>query len=193
MLPPGLALLAVSSAAREAHRAAQLPCGYWDWDPVLAACETGSMPATPATNLVVGLRVALDLIAAEGLDAVFARHRRLADAVRAAVSHWGLEFVCAIPAARSESVTAFMLPAGVADNAVRRSLLERFGVTFGGGLGRLQDRCIRVGHLGDVDELMIVGALVALELGLPEAIDIPRGGVDAALSSLARQPAWAVP
>jgi alanine-glyoxylate transaminase/serine-glyoxylate transaminase/serine-pyruvate transaminase len=184
MLPPGLALLAVSDRARAAGESARLPRAYWNWAPMLAAAETGSTPYTPATNMIVGLRTALDRLAGEGLPAVFARHRRLAGAVRAAVEHWELELVCADRAAVSDSVTAFLLPPGVPDPAVRRALLERFGVTFGGGLGRLAGRCLRVGHLGDVDETMIVGALTALELGLPELMPIRPGGVQAAIEAL---------
>jgi alanine-glyoxylate transaminase/serine-glyoxylate transaminase/serine-pyruvate transaminase len=184
LLPPGLALLAVSDRARAAGESACLPRAYWDWVPMLDAAETGSTPYTPATNLIVGLRTALDRLAGEGLPAVFARHRRLADAVRAAAMHWELELVCADPAAMSDSVTAFLLPPDVPDPGVRRALLERFGVTFGGGLGRLAGRCLRVGHLGDIDEMMIVGALTALELGLPEFMPIRPGGVDAAIAAL---------
>ncbi|HEX3874122.1 MAG TPA: aminotransferase class V-fold PLP-dependent enzyme [Solirubrobacteraceae bacterium] len=189
MLPPGLAMLAVSGRARAARESAGLPRAYWDWEPMLAAGETGSLPYTPATNLVVGLRVALDLLAGDGLEAVFARHRRLAGAVRRAASQWGLEFVCGDPAARSESVTAILLPDGVDDGAVRAGLLDRFGVTLGGGLGRLGGRCLRIGHLGDIDELMIVSVLAAIEIGLADPLGLPAGGVQAAIAALAgREP-----
>lgn len=185
MLPPGLTFLAVSEKAEEAYGAAQMPRAYWDWGPMLGAAATGSTPHTPASNMIVGLRAALDLLAAEGIEAAFARHRLLSGAVRAAVETWGFEFVCTGAAARSSSVTAFLLPEGVPDGDVRRALLDRFAVTFGGGLGRLSGRCIRIGHLGDVDELMIASALVALELGLPRFTAIEPGGVDAALARLA--------
>ena len=185
MLPPGLAFLAASERARRAHDSARLPRAYWDWDQMLAASETGATPHTPATNLIVGLRTALDLLAAEGLEAAFARHRRLADAVRSAVAAWGFDLVCADPSARSDAVTAFFLPEGVSDAAIRRALSERFAVTLGGGLGRLADRCVRIGHLGDVDELMVISALSAIELGLPAFTAVAPGGVAAALASLA--------
>lgn len=186
MLPPGLALLAVSDKAIAAKRAATLPRSYWDWDAMLAAAATGSFPYTPASNMIVGLRAALDLILDEGIDDVYARHRRLGAAVRAAVDAWGLEFVCSVADARSESVTALLLPHGVADTTVRSSLLDHFGVTVGGGLGSLKDRCLRIGHLGDVDELMIVSALAALELELPaHGVGIHAGGVQAAMHALA--------
>jgi alanine-glyoxylate transaminase/serine-glyoxylate transaminase/serine-pyruvate transaminase len=184
MLPPGLVMVAVSERARTARESARLPRAYWDWEPMLAAGETGWLPYTPATNLVVGLRTALDLLLDEGLEAVFARHRRLAGAVRCAVSHWGLELVCAEPTARSDSVTAILLPDGVADTELRASILERFGVTLGGGLGRLRDRCIRVGHLGDLDELMMISVLAALEMGLPDSVGLRPGGVQAAMARL---------
>jgi alanine-glyoxylate transaminase/serine-glyoxylate transaminase/serine-pyruvate transaminase len=184
MLPPGLACLAISERARAAHETARLPRGYWDWAPMLAASETGVTPHTPASNMIVGLRAALDLLAAEGHEAVFTRHRRLARAVRAAVAHWGLSFVCLDVEARSDTVTAFLLPDGVDEAVVRAALLEGFGVTFGGGLGRLSGRCLRIGHLGDLDELMIIGALTALELGLPAFVPIEPGGVAAAVAEL---------
>jgi alanine-glyoxylate transaminase/serine-glyoxylate transaminase/serine-pyruvate transaminase len=187
MLPPGLVMLAVSERALAAREDARLPRAYWDWGPMLAAPRTGSLPYTPSTNLVVGLRTALDLLLEEGLEAVFARHRRLAGAVRGAVSHWGLEPVCTDPSALSDSVTAILLPDGVADSAIRASLLERYGVTIGGGLGRLRERCLRVGHLGDVDELMIISVLAALEMGLAEHVPLEPGGVQAAMARLARE------
>jgi alanine-glyoxylate transaminase/serine-glyoxylate transaminase/serine-pyruvate transaminase len=184
MLPPGLAVLAVSPKARESHRSAAFGRYYWEWDPLLAAAETGSTPYTPASNMIVALRAGLDLLAQEGLASVLARHERLAGAVRAAVEAWGLEFVCADPTARSNSITAVLLPDGVSDTKIRRQLLAEFGLTLGGGLGRFQDRCIRIGHLGDLDELMILSTLGALELTLPRFFAISRGGVDAALSAL---------
>jgi alanine-glyoxylate transaminase/serine-glyoxylate transaminase/serine-pyruvate transaminase len=192
MLPPGLAFLAISPRAREAHAQAHLPRAYWEWDTLLAAAATGSTPYTPASNLIVGLRAALDLIAAESLGAVFERHRTLARAVQQAVTHWGYDFVCRPPAARSPSVTAFLLPEGADDRQIRPALLDRYGVTFGGGLGRLSGRCLRVGHVGDVDQLMVISALAALELGLPQFAELRAGGVQAALAALG-SPAGAVP
>ena len=186
MLPPGLALLAVSAKARAATTTATLPRSYWDWDPMLAAADTGSFPYTPASNMIVALRVALDLLDEEGLDNVFARHQRLADATRRAASHWGLDLLCRDAAARSNSITAVMLPDGVLDSVVRASLLDHFGVTVGGGLGKLKDRCLRIGHLGDVDELMIISTLAALEMELPRhGVAIEPGGVQAAMGRLA--------
>ncbi len=186
MLPPGLTLLAVSDRARAAKAASNLPRSYWDWDPMFAAAQTGSFPYTPASNMIVALRTALDMLAEEGLAEVFCRHARLADAVHAAAQHWGLSLLCGSPAARSNSVTAILLPVGVADSSVRAALLDRFGVTLGGGLGRLKDRVLRIGHLGDVDELMIISALAAIELILPaQGVAITSGGVQAAMTAIA--------
>jgi alanine-glyoxylate transaminase/serine-glyoxylate transaminase/serine-pyruvate transaminase len=186
MLPPGLALLAISQTARTAKLSATLPRSYWDWDPMLAAAGTGAFPYTPASNMIVGLRTSLDLLAAEGMGNVFARHRRHGAMARAAVEHWGLTLLCADPAARSEAVTAVLLPEGIADTAVRRGLLDNFGVTIGGGLGLLKDRCLRIGHLGDVDDLMIISTLAALELELPRhGVDLAPGGVQAAMAVVA--------
>lgn len=182
MLPPGLVLLAVSKRAREAKANSTLPCAYWDWDPMLAAADTGFYPYTPATNLIIGLRAALDLMLGEGLDEVYARHRRHASAVRAAVEHWGLTLLCLDPLARSESVTAVLLPEGVSDKAVRAAVLDHFGVTLGGGLGRLEDRCLRIGHLGDLDDLMVISTLAALEMTLPGCgVAVAPGGVQVAM------------
>lgn len=188
MLPPGLALLAVSAKARAAKARATLPCAYWDWDPMLAAAESGAYPSTPATNLIVALRVALDLIEAEGLEEVYTRHRRHAGAVRAAIEHWGLTFLCLDPEARSDSVTAVLLAEGIRDGAIRASVLERFGVTIGGGLGRLEGRCLRIGHMGDLDDLMVVSTLAALEMALPLCgVAVTPGGVQEAMASLCMQ------
>lgn len=185
MLPPGLVLLAVSEKARATRRPGGLPCGYWEWEPMLSACLSGSFPYTPSSNLIVGLRVALDLIADEGLDRVFRRHRRLADATSAAAEHWGLSLVCEETESRSSSVTAVQLPPGVDESAIRDDLVERFAVTVGGGLGELKGRCLRIGHLGDVDELMVVSTIASIEAILrANSVPIVVGGVDAAMNSL---------
>ncbi len=189
MLPPGLVLLAVSDKARAAKRTSSLAVGYWDWEPMLAATGTGSFPYTPATNLVVGLRAAMDRILEEGVDEVFARHRRLAAAVRSAVEGWGLALLCVDPSAYSDSVTAVVLPEGATDAKVKAALLERWAVTIGGGLGRLAGGCLRIGHLGDVDELMIISALAAMEMELPwQSIPVRPGGVQAAMQVLGAAP-----
>lgn len=184
MLPPGLVLLAVSERAETARYSDGLPCGYWELAPMLQAATTGSFPYTPASNMIAALRAALDLIAAEGLDAVFERHRRLAAATRAAVTAWGLDLLCTDPAAQSSSVTAVLLPASADEAVVRTELLDRFGVTVGGGLGRLAGRCLRIGHLGDVDELMVISTLAALEMVFTGRGVATPGGVAAAMEVL---------
>jgi alanine-glyoxylate transaminase/serine-glyoxylate transaminase/serine-pyruvate transaminase len=189
MLPPGLAIVAVSDRAIEAASRATRPVGYWDWTPMLAAVETGSFPATPANNMVVALRVALDLIAAEGATGVFSRHARHAHAAQAAVDAWGLPHVPMNQAERSVALTAVLLPDGVDDVVVRRRLEAAYGLTLGGGLGRLTGRCLRIGHLGDLDDLMLVSVLAGVELGLPAAgLPLGPGGVAAALAELALHP-----
>jgi alanine-glyoxylate transaminase/serine-glyoxylate transaminase/serine-pyruvate transaminase len=185
MLPPGLSLLAVSKNARQVKRSRNTRVGYWDWDPVLEAAESGDFPFTPASNLIVGLRAALDLILAEGLASVHARHRRLADAVRHATSAWGLSHLCPIESARSDALTTILLPDEVDELVVRASLADRFQLTIGGGLGRLEGSLLRLGHLGDIDELMVISMLAALEMDLPRHWPaMKRGGVDAAMKSL---------
>jgi alanine-glyoxylate transaminase/serine-glyoxylate transaminase/serine-pyruvate transaminase len=189
MLPPGLAMLAVSEKAQAMGRRAGGRPGYWDWAPLLDAVDTGSFPATPASNLVVALRTALDMLARETEAAVFARHARLAAATQAAADVWGLEQVPKKSGERSVALTALLLPTGADELALRRHLEWAYGVTLGGGLGQLAGRCLRIGHLGDLDILTLVAVLAGVEIGLPAAgLPINRGGVDAALSVLNQQP-----
>lgn len=185
MLPPGLSLLAVSENARRAKGSRNLGVGYWDWDPVLEAAESGEFPFTPASNMFVGLRAALDLILAEGHKAVHARHRRLANAVRQAVLAWGLSPLCPIESARSDALTTIRVPDELDELVVRSSLLDRFQLTIGGGLGRLEGMLLRLGHLGDIDELMVISMLAAIEMDVPRHWPLMNsGGVDAAMASL---------
>jgi alanine-glyoxylate transaminase / serine-glyoxylate transaminase / serine-pyruvate transaminase len=185
MLPPGLALQAISAKALEAAASARLPRSYFAWDSMLAINESGYFPYTPATNLLYGLRESLRMIGEEGLANVFARHRRLAEAARRAVAGWGLE-LCAMRADEySNTVTTVMIPAGHDADAVRAIILERFNMSLGTGLGRLKGRAIRLGHLGDFNELMLMGMLAGVEMGLSLAgVPFTRGGVDAAMQFL---------
>jgi len=189
MLPPGLSFNAISAKALAASKQARLPRAYWAWDTMLAANATGFFPTTPATNLLFGLREALQMIDEEGLPAVFARHQHLAAATRAAVEAWGLEIVCERDDEHSPVVTAVSMPAGRDADRFRGIVLDRFNMSLGAGLGRLKGRAFRIGHLGDFNELMLIGTLGGVELGL-EAAGVPfsRGGVDAALRALAVQP-----
>jgi alanine-glyoxylate transaminase/serine-glyoxylate transaminase/serine-pyruvate transaminase len=185
MLPPGLGFNGIGEKALRAHRSARLPRSYWDWEPMLAANRGGTFPYTPATNLLFGLREAIRMLEEEGLDAVFGRHHRLAAATRAAVGAWGFELQCADPRAYSSSLTAVRLPEGQDADALRRVVLERFDVALGNGLGRLEGRVFRIGHLGHFNETMLAGALAGIELGLAAA-GVPHrpGGVAAAMAAL---------
>lgn len=185
MLPPGLAFNAVSERALEVARSSGQRRSYWDWAPVLDANRRGLFPYTPPTNLLFGLRAALDLLAAETLERVFARHRRHAAATRAAVEAWGLELQCLDPSAYSPSLTAVVLPDGHSEVALRDQVLEHSGMALGSGLGRLTDRVFRIGHLGSLDDGTLVAALANVEAGLVLA-KVPHrgGGAAAAIASL---------
>ncbi len=188
MLPPGLAFNAISERALAAHRSARLPRSYWDWTPMLAANAQGLFPYTPATNLLHGLSVAVELLLDEGLEHVFARHRRHAEATRRAVAAWGLETQCAEPRDASPVVTAVRMPDGKGADALRALILDRFDMSLGAGLGRLKDVVFRIGHLSDTNDLTMLGALGGVEMGL-QAAGVPHrpGGAQAAIAYLAEQ------
>ena len=188
MLPPGLGFNAISERARAAMAGARLPRSYWDWQPILSANEHGFFPYTPATNLLFGLDEALTmLVEEEGLEAVCARHRRFAEATRRAVAGWGLELVAQNPEEYSPTLTAVMIPTGCDADALRQVILERFDMSLGTGLGKLQGRAFRIGHLGDLNELTLAGTLCGVEMGLGLAqVAHQSGGVMAALDYLAR-------
>jgi alanine-glyoxylate transaminase/serine-glyoxylate transaminase/serine-pyruvate transaminase len=185
MLPPGLAFNAISDKARSAAAKARLPRSYWDWEEMLAANEKGLFPYTPATNLLQGLKVAIDLLHDEGLDNVFARHERAAEATRRCVRQWGLEVNCRNPHEYSSSLTAVRLPEERSADALRAEILARCNLSLGNGLGPLADRVFRIGHVGDFHDLMVTGTLSGVEIGL-KACGIPhrQGGVEAAISYL---------
>jgi alanine-glyoxylate transaminase/serine-glyoxylate transaminase/serine-pyruvate transaminase len=186
MLPPGLGFNALSDKARAASADAALPRSYWDWQPMLAANENGFFPYTPATNLLFGLEEALAMLAEEGLENTFARHQRLAEATRRAVRAWGLELFCQDEAAYSGSLTAVLMPEGVDADAFRAVVLERFDMSLGNGLGKVAGRVFRIGHLGDMNDLMLAGTLGGIEMGLQAAgIPFTPGGVTAALAFMA--------
>ena len=186
MLPPGLSFNAVSDKAIAASKTAGLTRSYWSWEEMLTANAGGYFPYTPATNLLFGLRAAVDMLLEEGLEQVFARHDRLALATRRAVEAWGLELLCQDPAACSSSLTAVLLPAGHSADAFRARVLESFNMSLGNGLGKLADKVFRIGHLGDFNELMLMGTLAGVEMGLGQAgIPHRKGGVQAAMDYLA--------
>ena len=185
MLPPGLGFNAVSEKALKASDRAALPRAYWRWDDMLGPNAKGFFPYTPATNLLLGLKEAIAMLMEEGLERVFARHRRHAEATRRAVRAWGLELLCLEPAEYSASLTAVLMPEGQDADAFRAKTLERCDLSLGNGLGRLQGRVFRIGHLGDFNDLMLAGTLAGVELGLAAA-GVPHraGGLQAALDYL---------
>ena len=186
MLPPGLSFNAISDKALKASKNAKLPRSFWDWEEMLAINDKGFFPYTPATNMLQGLKVALDMLHEEGLDNVFARHDRAAEATRRCVRHWGFEIQCRNPTEYSSSLTAVRLPDGHSADALRAEILERCNMSLGNGLGPLADKVFRIGHLGDFHDLMVTGTLTGVEIGL-KARGIPHrsGGVEAAMTYLA--------
>lgn len=185
MLPPGLSFNAVSEKALSMSQASGMRRSYWDWSEQIAANADGAFPYTPATNLLYGLAEAIDMLHEEGLDAVFARHDRHAAATRRAVQAWGLEVLCQEPRDFSSSLTAVLLPDGHDADAFRAGVLKKFNMSLGNGLSKLAGKVFRIGHLGDFNDLMLLGTLSGVEMGLSLA-DIPhqKGGVDAAMSVL---------
>jgi alanine-glyoxylate transaminase/serine-glyoxylate transaminase/serine-pyruvate transaminase len=187
MLPPGLSFNAVSAKALAASKHAKLPRSFWDWGEMIASNKDGYFPYTPATNLLYGLREALKmLLDEEGLENVFARHQRHAEATRRAVRAWGLEVLAKNPAEFSGSLTAVLLPSGHDADRVRKVILENFDMSLGTGLGKLAGKVFRIGHLGDFNDLTLMGTLAGCEMGLELAgAPIKREGVQAALKYLA--------
>jgi alanine-glyoxylate transaminase / serine-glyoxylate transaminase / serine-pyruvate transaminase len=187
MLPPGLSFNAVSDKAVAAAKGARLPRSYWSWEEMLANNKNGFFPYTPATNLLYGLREALKmLLEEEGLDNVFKRHDRHAEATRRAVRAWELEILCLDPAEYSSSLTAVLMPEGHGEIHFREVVLERFNMSLGSGLTKLRDKAFRIGHLGDFNELMLMGTLAGIEMGLELAgVSHKKGGVDSAMAYLA--------
>ena len=185
MLPPGLSFNAISDKALAASKTATLPRAYWAWDEMLASGKTGYFPYTPATNLLYGLREALDMLFEEGLDNVFARHQRHAEATRRAVRAWGLEVLALNPAEFSGVLTTVMVPPGVNADDLRRVILENFNMSLGTGLGKLAGRVFRIGHLGDFNDLTLMGTLAGVEMGLElAAVPHKKGGAQAAIDYL---------
>jgi alanine-glyoxylate transaminase/serine-glyoxylate transaminase/serine-pyruvate transaminase len=186
MLPPGLSFNAISDKALAAAKGAGLPRSYWAWDEMLASGRSGYFPYTPATNLLYGLREALAMLEEEGLENVFARHQRHAEATRRAVRAWGLEVLASNPAEYSASLTAVLLPAGHDADRVRKIVLESFDMSLGTGLGKLAGKVFRIGHLGDFNDLMLMGTLAGVEMGLALAgVPVKQEGVAAAMRYLA--------
>jgi alanine-glyoxylate transaminase/serine-glyoxylate transaminase/serine-pyruvate transaminase len=188
MLPPGLGLNAINDKALEASKSARLSKSYWDWGAMINDNKSGFFPYTPATNLLYGLRESLHMLLEEGLENVFARHHRLAEATRRAVRAWGLEILCLDPEEYSNSLTAVLMPNGYNADELRELILKKFNMSLGTGLGKLKGKIFRIGHLGDFNELMLAGTLSGIEMGLTLAnVPFSRGGVTEALDYLSRR------
>ena len=166
MLPPGIGFNAVSQKALEASKRSTFPKAYLAWDEILESNKTGYWPTTPSTNLMYGLHEAIDMIQAEGLDTIFARHQRLGEACRRAVAAWGLETQCVDPTSFSPVLTAIVAPEGMDADAFRKHALEKFNLSLGTGLGKLKGKVFRIGHLGDCNELSLMAALSGVEMSL---------------------------
>ena len=186
MLPPGLSFNGLSEKAIRASKDARLPKAYWDWAEIAQANARGFYPYTPATNIFYGLAEAIDMLLEEGLENVFARHDRHAEATRRAAQAWGLEVLCQDPSQYSSSLTALMVPPGSNADALREAVLKHFDMSLGTGLGKVAGKVFRIGHLGDFNDLTLMGTLSGVEMGLKIA-DIPhqRGGMEAAATFLA--------
>ena len=186
MLPPGLSFNAVSDKAFAASRSNRLMRSYWDWSDMHKHNPTGFFPYTPGTNLLFGLREAIAMLEEEGLPNVFARHARHGEAARRAVRGWGLEILCANPQEYSNSLTAVVMPTGHDADRLREVILDRCDMSLGAGLGKLAGKVFRIGHLGDFNDLMLMGTLAGVEIGL-QAAGVPHqpNGVRAAIDFLA--------
>src|ERR1700722_1227835 len=185
MLPPGLGFNAVSERALSASAQARLPRAFWSWEEMRGPNKTGYFPATPATNLLYGLRAAISMLHEEGLKQVFQRHLRLGEATRRAVQGWGLDLLCLNPAEYSPTCTAVLMPDGFEEAQFRSVVLEHYNLSLGAGLGKVSGRVFRIGHLGDLNDLMLCAALCGVEMGLARSgVPHQSGGLSAALKYL---------
>lgn len=189
MLPPGLSFNAISDKALKASETARLTRSYWSWAEMLGPNEKGYFPYTPATNMLYGLNEAIAMLHEEGLENVFARHKRHAAATRAAVEAWGLEVLCNKPSDQSPVLTAVMMPEGHSADNFRAVTLRNYNMSLGNGLSKVADRVFRIGHLGDFNDLMLIGTLGGVEMGLRDA-GVPHraGGVQKAMEVLGQIP-----
>ncbi|MEE4165625.1 MAG: aminotransferase class V-fold PLP-dependent enzyme, partial [Desulfocapsaceae bacterium] len=186
MLPPGLGFNAISEKALKASRKNRFKRHFWDWNDMLKANENFFYPSTPCTNLLFGLRESIRMLEEEGLDNVFARHDRFAEATRRAVRTWGLEILCENPEEYSSVLTAVMMPDGSGADALRKVILDAFDMSLGNGLGKVADKVFRIGHLGDLNDLTLIGTLAGVEMGLELGnIKHNKGGVAEAMKYLA--------
>ena len=185
LLPPGLSFNAISSKALDAYKNSDLPKSYWDWEPMIENNKKGYFPYTPATNLLYGLDEAINILTEEGLENVFNRHKRFAEATRIAVNAWGLEILCKNPDEYSSSLTAVLVPEGHDADSLRKIILDDFNMSLGTGLAKVTGKVFRIGHLGDFNELMLAGTLAGVEMGLMKSkIPYQKGGILKALEYL---------
>jgi len=195
MLPPGMSFNAISDKALAATKTSKLTKSFWSWEDMLNTNKNGFFPYTPATNMLYGLAEAIDMLHEEGLDNVFARHDRFAEATRRAVRAWGLEIMCKDPKYYSPTITAIMMPEGHDADAFRALALDTFNISYGMSFGKFAGKMFRIGHLGDINDLTLMGALAGTEMALALAgVPHKKGGVQAAmdyLTSVAGKPARA--
>jgi len=189
MMPPGISFNALSPKALAASRSARLPRSFWAWDEIVEMNQGGYWPYTPSTNLLYGLSEALDMILEQGLPAVFARHQRWAEGVRAAVRAWGLPIQCADASSFSPVLTGVVTPPGIDADALRRLIHERFDLSLGTGLGRVKGRMFRIGHLGDSNDLTLLATLAGVEMGCRLfGVPLAASGVAAAMDFFSQHP-----
>jgi alanine-glyoxylate transaminase/serine-glyoxylate transaminase/serine-pyruvate transaminase len=185
MLPPGMSFNAISNKALEAYKNSKMPKSYFDWGQMLENNKSGFYPYTPATNFFYGLNEAINMLLEEGLDNVFARHKRLADATRLTVEAWGLEILAKNPIERSDSITAIMVPDGHDSDHLRKIIYDNYNMSLGTGLNKVKSKVFRIGHLGDLNDLSLMGALAGVEMGLKQSgIPYKSGGIMAAIDFL---------
>ncbi len=187
MCPPGLSFNAISNKALEAYKSSKIVKSYWDWGQMLENNKLGFYPYTPAVNLLYGLNEAISMLLEEGLDNVFARHKRHADATRLAVEAWGLEILAKNPIERSDSITAIMVPKEHDPDNLRKIIYDNYDMSLGTGLNKVKGKVFRIGHMGDLNDLMLAGTLAGVEMGLKQSgIPFKRGGIMTALDFLSK-------
>ena len=187
MLPPGLSFNVVSNKALEAYKNSKLTKSYFDWGQMIENNKNGFYPYTPAVNLLYGLNESINMLLEEGLENVFARHARHAEATRIAVHAWGLEILAKNPVERSNSITAIMVPAGHDSDNLRKIILDNYDMSLGTGLTKIKGKVFRIGHLGDFNDLMLAGTLAGVEMGLKQSgIPFKPGGIMKALDFLSK-------
>ena len=187
MCPPGLSFNVISDKALEAYKNSKIVKSYWHWGQMLENNKLGFYPYTPAVNLLYGLNEAINMLLEEGLENVFARHKRHADATRLAVESWGLEILAKNPVERSDSITAILVPDGHDSDNLRKIIYDNYDMSLGTGLNKVKGKVFRIGHMGDLNDLMLAGTLAGVEMGLKQSgIPFKRGGIMSALDFLSK-------